>query len=524
MQRLSAHLSVVVALALVACSQPPREVEVIFGDGVEGEGDVVSEGEGEGDVSEGEGEGAQSEGEGEDDGLVDVGHKRELRGAWVATVYGINWPSNPSGTAASKQTELENLINTLADSGVNAVFFQARPESDAMYRSDLEPWSRFITGTQGRDPGFDPLEVAITTAHARGIELHAWLNPYRGLSSSSTTPAANHVSQTLSAAAIDYDGQIWMDPASTSVRAHVVDVVTDIVDRYDIDGVHFDDYFYPYPGGGGEFPDAGAFSDYQDAGGTASKLQWRRDNVNALIEDVSVAIEEHRASVRFGVSPFGIYKNGVPEGISGLDAFNEISCDPVTWIDNDWVDYLAPQLYWPTTQTAQAFGTLLPWWASLPDGDGRFIVAGLNLTELGSDDWDLDEYRAEIDIVRNHDDDGAKGVILYHADPLLTDQDGVRGVFGDELWPQATLPPPVVKDARVPSPPQLTQDGAVVSVVVGAGDKGVVVYSDVAGEFVVDRIVFGASSITLSPGRHAITAVGQNDRESRGVVVTVTDP
>ncbi len=236
--------------------------------------------------------------------------------------------------------------------------------------------------------------------------------------------------------------------------------------------------------------------------------------------------------MRFGVSPFGIYKNGVPDGIRGLDAYDAISCDPVTWIENDWVDYLAPQLYWPTTQTAQAFGTLLPWWASLTDGDGRFVVAGLNLTELGSDAaWTLDEYRDEVAIIRDHDDVGAKGAILYHADPLLTDQDGVGEVFENELWSTPSLPPPVVIDTRVPAAPTVTLVDAANGVVALAGladdDRGYAIYASVDGSndpasFVIQQLVPATvTSVILGSGLTAIAAVGKNDRESVGVLLTV---
>ncbi|MDP2340230.1 MAG: family 10 glycosylhydrolase [Deltaproteobacteria bacterium] len=453
--------------------------------------------------------------------FVDVGHRRELRGAWVATVYGINWPANANAPADQKEDELRAMITTLAERGVNAVFFQVRPESDAMYASELEPWSRFLTGVQGRDPGFDPLAVAIETAHANNIELHAWMNPYRGLVSATTTAATNHVSNTLAAHAIDHEGMVWMDPSSTQVRAHVVDVIVDIVSRYDVDGIHFDDYFYPYPGSGTAFPDGAAFAAYGDAGGNLGKGDWRRDNVNALIADVSETLRATAPAVRFGVSPFGIYKNGVPEGIRGLDAYEAISCDPVAWIDNDWVDYLAPQLYWPTTQTAQAFGTLLPWWASLPDGDGRFVVAGLNLTELGSDDaWTMDEYRSELEIIRAHDDEGAKGAILYHADPLVEDRDGAGVVFGTELWATPALLPPVVVDERIPAVPTVTVAGRSVSLSDNTGGHGHAIYRDNAGTFELQQLS-SSSSLELSPGRYAISAVGKNDRESQGVVVVV---
>ena len=430
-------------------------------------------------------------------------------------MFGINWPSNPNATAAVKRQELVDLIDTVADSGINAIFFQTRPESDAMYASSLEPWSRFLTGTQGRDPGFDPLQTAIDTAHARGVELHAWINPYRGLTSSSVTAANNHVSKTLRTDAITYEGGTWMNPASSAVRAHVVDVVEDIVARYDVDGIHFDDYFYPYPGNVA-FPDAAAFTAYTNSGGALSKSAWRRENVNTLIDDVSVAIAALRPSVRFGVSPFGIYKNGVPAGIAGLDAFEAISCDPVTWLEMDWIDYVAPQLYWRTTQTQQAFGTLLPWWASLTDGDGRFVVAGMNL----AGDFGLPEYAAEIEIVRAHKDEGAGGTLLYHVGPLL-DRDDVGAAFAAHNV-QLALPPPVAADPRVPAAAVARIDGGdVVIDAVGEDDRGVAFYIEIGGGFVLESLHLQRTSARIAHrGRRvAVTTVGKNDRESLPLIL-----
>ena len=433
-------------------------------------------------------------------------------------MFGINWPSNVNATAAVKRQELIDLIDTVADSGINAIFFQTRPESDAMYTSSLEPWSRFLTGTQGRDPGFDPLQVAIDTAHARGVELHAWINPYRGLTSSAVTAASNHVSKTLRNDAITFDGGVWMDPASSAVRGHVVDVVEDIVARYDVDGIHFDDYFYPYPGDV-PFPDAADYTAYTQSGGSLSKNAWRRENVNTLIDDVSVAIAALRPAVRFGVSPFGIYKNGVPAGIVGLDAFDAISCDPVTWLAMDWIDYVAPQLYWPTTQTQQAFGTLLPWWASLTDGDGRFVVAGMNLAGIDPDGaFTLQEYAAEIEIVRAHRDEGAGGSLLYHVGPLLDDDD-VGAAFAAHNA-RLALPPPVVADGRVPGAARARVEGDdVVIEAVGDEDRGVAFYIEIGGGFVLESLHLQRSDVRFAHrGRRvAVTVVGKNDRESAPV-------
>ena len=346
------------------------------------------------------------------------------------------------------------------------------------------------------------------------------MNPYRGLTSTSVTAAANHVTRTLAADAVTYDGGIWMNPASPAVRAHVTAVVQDIIEGYDVDGIHFDDYFYPYPDGVGSFPDSAAFTAYTQGGGTLTRSAWRRENVNSLIEDTSVAIAATRPSVRFGVSPFGIYRPGTPAGITGLDAFEAIACDPVTWLAMDWVDYLAPQLYWPTTQTRQAFGTLLPWWASLPDGDGRFVLAGMNLAAWDpGGDWTLAEYEAQTDIVRAHLGEGAGGSILYHLDPLLTDDD-VKATFS-ALNVTRALPPPVAADLTVPTVPTATIDGDTTVVTVDDANrtKGLSVYVERDGAFVLENIVFGDRVVIPAGERRAVAAIGNNDRESRAVVV-----
>ena len=307
-----------------------------------------------------------------------------------------------------------------------------------------------------------------------------------------------------------------MNPASSAVRNHVVDVVEDIVSRYDVDGIHFDDYFYPYPGDV-PFPDGADFTAYTSGGGSLSKSAWRRENVNTLIDDVSVAITSLRPAVRFGVSPFGIYKDGTPAGIVGLDAFEAISCDPVTWLEMDWVDYLAPQLYWRTTQTQQAFGTLLPWWASLTDGDGRFVVAGMNL----AGNFGLAEYAAELEIVRAHADVGAGGTLLYHVGPIVRDVVTANAFARHNATP--ALPPAVVADRRVPALPVAVVDGvAVVVAAVGPDDRGVAFYTrNAIGDFVLERLALTTDTVRFAHRGNdvVVTTVGKNDRESRGLLL-----
>ena len=259
--------------------------------------------------------------------LVDATHRREFRGVWIATVANINFPSRPGLSVEAQQAELRDLVTLTADAGLNSIVFQVRPECDALYSSSLEPWSRFLTGTQGQDPGYDPLAYLLEQAHARAIEVHAWLNPYRAKSNSGSTAVAPHLSITQPNYAHRYGTFVWMDPAAEPVQAALLAVIEDIVTRYDVDGIHFDDYLYPYPDGA-EFPDDATFAAYQAAGGGLGRADWRRDNVNRMVEAIHEMLLDRAPAVRFGISPFGIYRPGQPPGINGLDQYAAIFADP----------------------------------------------------------------------------------------------------------------------------------------------------------------------------------------------------
>ena len=216
--------------------------------------------------------------------LVDVAAPRELRALWVATVANLDFPSRPGLSADAQRAELDVLVDRAAAIGFNALVFQVRPEGDAMYASTLEPWSRFLTGKQGGDPGLDPLAYLVERAHARGIEVHAWFNPYRASSSRAAALHELHMGRWASSHAHPWGGLLWMDPGVPEVRKHAVSVVRDVVERYDIDGVHLDDYFYPYPDGKKTFPDDASYRAYQVGGGQLERDDWRRENVNRMVE------------------------------------------------------------------------------------------------------------------------------------------------------------------------------------------------------------------------------------------------
>ncbi|UJR81081.1 glycoside hydrolase family 10 protein [Sandaracinus amylolyticus] len=452
--------------------------------------------------------------------LIALEHTRELRGVWAPSVYNLAFPSRTGLTRAQIEAEITRILDTLESMRGNAVFLQIRPESDALYASEIEPWSRFLTGTQGGDPGFDPLAMWLERAHARGIEVHAWMNPYRGMTSTSITTAENHVTRTLAEHTRTVGSILWLDPGAPEVRQHIVRVVRDVVARYDVDGIHFDDYFYPYPGSG-TLDDSATYEAYRDGGGTLERSDWRRQNVHDLVREVSVAIAELRDDVRFGISPFGIYRPGMPPGITGLDAYEAISCDPLPWIENGWVDYVAPQLYWPTTQTAQDFDRLIEWWAGRAQ-DGRTILAGMNVVGIEGDDdrWTSNEFEAEMDAVHLHLGRGVSGSIAYTVRPFLTNHEGITDLYRDELWisPALTGPLASADPTTRPAPPTLTREGELVRITHGDRDalRAYVIYERAEGDAAhhVARIV-PATSDTIELDGTRDPAVSAADR--RGI-------
>ena len=455
-------------------------------------------------------------------GLVEVGHPRELRGVWVASVNNINFPSRPGLSAIQQQDELLALLETVQQSHLNAIFFQVRPEGDALYASALEPASRFLTGVQGAEPGYDPLAFLIDHAHTRGIEVHAWLNPYRARANDESETVPGHMHQEWPEYAYDYGGGTWMDPSAVPVQDRLVMVVEDLVLRYDLDGVHFDDYFYPYPDGT-PFPDDASYAEYQQAGGRLGLEDWRRDNVNTLIRRVSEAVHVLAPEVRFGISPFGIYRPGQPEGITGLDQYDAIFADPRRWTEEGWLDYLAPQLYWPSTQAAHAYEPLLAWWTEVAAAadQGQYTFAGTFLSSLGrSDAWTVDEFATQVELSRAYQGGGALGNIHFSIAPLVENRGGIRDAFAAELYPEPALPPPLRADGERPLPPQVTPTADGVRLSHPERVRHWAIYRGEAGGWVLDALVSAEEdSVRLGPGRWAISAVAPGDRESLGVAI-----
>jgi uncharacterized lipoprotein YddW (UPF0748 family) len=381
---------------------------------------------------------------------------REFRGAWITEVAtNQDWPSKPGLPAAQQKAELIALLDRAVQLKLNAVIFQVRPASDAMYASSIEPWSAYLTGKMGQppQPPYDPLAFAVAEAHKRGLELHAWFNPFRALLKEDKFPAAlNHISKTHPELIRRYGDQVWLDPGEPAVREYVLRVVMDVVRRYDVDGVQFDDYFYPYPqkdyaGREMDFPDDASWRKY---GGVLSRDEWRRQNINQFVHGVYQNIKAAKPWVKFGVSPFGIWRPQNPPAIRGLDAYAKLYADTRLWFANGWVDYFSPQLYWPTDSPQQSFPVLLNWWSE-QNVRQRHLWPGLNAASAG-EKWGPDEIARQIAATRRQS--GAGGEIFYHLRNLIANP-ALAGVIRTQYAQTALVPASPWLAALPPDKPQL---------------------------------------------------------------------
>jgi uncharacterized lipoprotein YddW (UPF0748 family) len=293
--------------------------------------------------------------------------KREFRGAWIASVANIDWPSKGGLPAVEQQQQFIALLDNLQSIGCNAVIMQIRPVGDALYASKLEPWSHYLTGKQGEPPFpyYDPLVFMIEETHKRNMEFHAWFNPYRALMDNKKNPnPASHVTRKHPEWIVNYGGQSLIDPGIPAAREYVISVITDVVKRYDIDAVHMDDYFYPYPVKGQSFGDSKSFAKYGQGMGLAD---WRRNNISLFVSLLNTSIKNIKPYMKLGISPFGIWRNTDkdPEGSptkGGLTTYDDLFADVLQWMQKGWVDYMMPQLYWEHSHRVAAFNILMPWW------------------------------------------------------------------------------------------------------------------------------------------------------------------
>ncbi len=388
----------------------------------------------------------------------------EFRAAWVATVANIDWPSKPGLASAEQRAEMHALLDRAAAIGLNAIVLQVRPAADAIYPSAMEPWSEFLTGAQGQPPddGYDPLAFWIEHAHQRGLALHAWFNPYRARHPAAKSAlAASHLANTQPGIVKAYGDLLWMDPGEAAAAQRTLAVVADVLRRYAVDGVHIDDYFYPYPlstGSGADavptpFPDEPAWQRYRQAGGPLARDDWRRDNVNRLVQAMFATVRRERPGALFGISPFGLGRPDLrPPGITGFSQYHQLYADVELWCQRGWCDYIAPQLYWPIDQPAQAFGPLLDYWLAQA-APGMAVWPGLFTSRIGAPQrpYPADEVLRQVALVRERSRGRAarslgtepSGHIHFSMAALMQDREGIatRLRAGPYALP-ANRPPP----------------------------------------------------------------------------------
>ena len=297
----------------------------------------------------------------------------EMRGVWVSTVSNLDWPEVGSYDEKVQKELLKEKFDFIEEQNMNTIFFQVRPMGDALYESSYAPWSKYLTGTLGKKPGYDPLEFAIDEAHKRGLELQAWFNPFRIDSNSENFSIDNYITELPKESPlkshpewiVKYNNYHYLDAGIPEVREYVINTIIEVVKNYNIDGVVLDDYFYPYSSGGIEFPDDDTYEKYGED--FASRDDWRRNNINSFISELYRKIKETNEKVKFGVSPFGIWRNGEVVGgsnTSGLSSYDDVYVDSRKWIQEGWIDYIIPQIYWQFDYKSAPFATLVDWWAN----------------------------------------------------------------------------------------------------------------------------------------------------------------
>ncbi len=381
--------------------------------------------------------------------------EREFRGVWVATVDNIDFPTKKNLPIDEQKAELIAILDLAKKLRLNAVVFQVRPMADALYNSKLEPWSEFLTGQMGKGQAFDPLEFLVAEAHKRGILVHAWFNPYRAYHPSAKTMSDEHVSKKQPSIVRQYGKSMWLDPTDDDAKKHSLKVIADVVRRYDIDGVHFDDYFYPYAetdaaGKRIDFPDQENYDEYRR---TAAKMtassgvkriplsrdNWRRWHVNTFIESVGREIKRIKPEIVYGISPFGIWQPMPEKEIAGFNAYAELYADARKWLQDGTVDYLAPQLYWETARKGLSFPNLLGWWKS-QNVKKRHIWPGIAAYRIGSTPtFNAGEIASQIGVTRK--DELTRGAIYFSQKSLRNDMGGIQNELRDTVYKRDAVTP-----------------------------------------------------------------------------------
>lgn len=398
--------------------------------------------------------------------------KYEFRGAWIATIENIDWPSRRGLSSDVQKAEFIRLLDMLQSCGMNAVVVQVRPAADAFYPSPYEPWSEYLTGVQGRPPSpyYDPLQFMIEESHRRGMEFHAWFNPYRAVANMNRSSiAANHPTNLFKdwfwvygSAADSY--KKYFDPGNPNARRFVTDVIRDVVKRYDVDAIHFDDYFYPYKVAGKDFPDGAS---YQRYGGGLRKDVWRRSNCDSIILMLSQAIKSIKPNVKFGISPFGIWRNkrSDPDGsnTNGTTNYDDLYADILLWLKKGWIDYVAPQLYWEIGYARADYEELVDWWAA--HSYGRHVYVGHGFYRAGSNSaWrDRNQLPNQIKMLRDYED--IQGSVFYSSKIFYKNPYGWNDTLRTNYYRSPSIVPPMPWiDSVAPATPLVKQMGKIMLV------------------------------------------------------------
>ncbi|RNF86623.1 glycoside hydrolase family 10 protein [Streptomyces botrytidirepellens] len=372
----------------------------------------------------------------------------EFRGMWLATVANRDWPARTGLPAAEQRASLLAFLDTAVERRLNAVVFQVRPTADALWPSPYEPWSEWLTGVQGQDPGWDPLGTAVREAHRRGLELHAWFNPYRIANHADPTrllpthPARRHPEWV-----VPYGGKLYYNPGLPEVRRFVQDAMLHAVARYDIDAVHWDDYFYPYPVAGQVFDDDAAYA--RHGAGFPDRAAWRRNNIDLLVRETGVRVKRLKRGVRFGISPFAVWRNRATDPLgsdtrAGVQTYDDLYADTRRWVREGWIDYIVPQVYWNIGFAAADYAKLVPWWAELVRGTGVNLYVGEALYKAGDPaqpaPWqDPAELSRHLTLCADHPQ--VRGNVYFSAKEVAADRNGAMARVVADHYPCRVRPP-----------------------------------------------------------------------------------
>lgn len=373
---------------------------------------------------------------------------REMRGVWIATVANRDWPSKQGLTADEQRAELIAHLDAAVESRLNTVVFQVRPTADALWPSPYEPWSQVLTGTQGEDPGWDPLGTAVEEAHARGLQLHAWFNPYRIANHTDLGKlAASHPAREHEDWVVTYGGKLYYNPGLPEVREFVRKAMLDAVEKYEIDAVHFDDYFYPYPVAGQTFDDDEAYDRY--GGDFSVRADWRRDNIDKLVTEMAAGIRKIRTGTEFGISPFGVWRNAGTDPLGsdtrgGVQTYDDLYADTRKWVREGWIDYICPQLYWNIGFAAADYAKLVPWWSEVARGSRTKLYVGEALYKAGDPAqpaaWqEPAELSRHLTLTKEHAE--VCGHVYFAAKDVATDRIGAMARVVADHYGQPAIPP-----------------------------------------------------------------------------------